>query len=192
LALGQRRKRANRISRLDNPIALYEMQKDLKIGMAVGLGLVAVTAIWLGTRPSLSTQARMQRLQGAEARNAAVPPPPAQQVKAEPPVARHEERPVSVPKPELSSRDSGLDTRATSTEPKTTSSPQPTPAPQTEQAKPIETEKFYIVQKGDTLSSIAHTYYGSAAKWRKIFNANHDVIPDANKLAIGAKLVIPD
>jgi nucleoid-associated protein YgaU len=165
------------------------MQKDLKIGMAVGLGLVAVTAIWLGTRPSLSTQARMQRLQGAEARNAAVPPPPAQQVKAEPPVARHEERPVSVPKPELSSRDSGLDTQTAGTEPKTASSPQPTPAPQ---AKPIETEKLYIVQKGDTLSSIAHTYYGSATKWRKIFNANRDVIPDANKLAIGAKLVIPD
>jgi len=35
------------------------MQKDLKIGMVIGLGLAAVVAVWLSTQPSLSTKARM-------------------------------------------------------------------------------------------------------------------------------------
>lgn len=35
------------------------MQKDLKIGIILGLVLAAVAALWLSTRPSLSTKARM-------------------------------------------------------------------------------------------------------------------------------------
>ena len=56
----------------------------------------------------------------------------------------------------------------------------------------IQTEKFYIVRKNDTLSSISQKYYGTARQWPKIFKANRDIIPDANKLAIGTKLIIPD
>ncbi len=35
------------------------MQKDLKIGLLFGLILIAVAVLWLSTRPSLSTSARM-------------------------------------------------------------------------------------------------------------------------------------
>jgi len=35
------------------------MQKDLKIGMVLGLVLTIVAVLWLSTRPSLSTKARM-------------------------------------------------------------------------------------------------------------------------------------
>ncbi len=35
------------------------MQKDLKIGLAFGLVLITAVFLWLSTRPSLSTQARM-------------------------------------------------------------------------------------------------------------------------------------
>ena len=35
------------------------MQKDLKIGMVLGLVLTIVAMLWLSTRPSLSTKARM-------------------------------------------------------------------------------------------------------------------------------------
>jgi nucleoid-associated protein YgaU len=37
------------------------MQRDFKIGMFVGLGLVIVAAIWLATRPGLSPRARILR-----------------------------------------------------------------------------------------------------------------------------------
>jgi len=35
------------------------MQKDLKIGMVLGLVLAAAIAVWLSTLPCLSTKARM-------------------------------------------------------------------------------------------------------------------------------------
>ena len=44
------------------------MQKDLKTGMALGLVLVTAAALWLSTRPSLSTKARMLQSQNVESR----------------------------------------------------------------------------------------------------------------------------
>jgi 5'-nucleotidase len=41
------------------------MQKDLKIGLALGLVLVASVLLWLATRPSLSPIARMSRIPDA-------------------------------------------------------------------------------------------------------------------------------
>ena len=35
------------------------MQRDLKIGLVLGLVLAALAAVWLSTRPSLSIEARM-------------------------------------------------------------------------------------------------------------------------------------
>lgn len=61
-----------------------------------------------------------------------------------------------------------------------------------EQAEPIKTTRFHIVQKGDSLSSIAQHYYGSAAKWRKILSANEKAIKDPNKITPGTKLTIPE
>jgi len=41
------------------------MQKDLKIGLALGLVLVVSALLWLATRPSLSPRARMSRIPDA-------------------------------------------------------------------------------------------------------------------------------
>ena len=41
------------------------MQKDLKIGLALGLVLVVSVLLWLATRPSLSPLARMSRIPDA-------------------------------------------------------------------------------------------------------------------------------
>jgi len=38
--------------------------------------------------------------------------------------------------------------------------------------------RSYTVQKGDTLSQIAEHFYGSASKWRVIYEANRDLIKD--------------
>ncbi len=49
----------------------------------------------------------------------------------------------------------------------------------------------YIIQPGDTLSTISRKYYGSAAFWKKIFEANQDQIPYPNALTVGQEIIIP-
>jgi nucleoid-associated protein YgaU len=50
----------------------------------------------------------------------------------------------------------------------------------------------YEVQSGDTLLTIAEQFYGDATQWRRIYDANKDVIgSDPDKLKIGMKLKIP-
>ncbi len=49
----------------------------------------------------------------------------------------------------------------------------------------------YTVKKGDTLGSIAKAHYNKASSWKKIYNANTNVISDPNKLKIGTVLRIP-
>jgi nucleoid-associated protein YgaU len=45
------------------------------------------------------------------------------------------------------------------------------------------------VKRGDTLSGISMRYYGTAAKWRDIGDANK--IKDPRKLPVGVNLRIP-
>jgi nucleoid-associated protein YgaU len=49
----------------------------------------------------------------------------------------------------------------------------------------------YVVQAGDSLSKIAQKYYGDAALYTKIFEANRDQLKDPNKISPGQKLRIP-
>ena len=53
-------------------------------------------------------------------------------------------------------------------------------------------EESYEVQPGDTLLSISEQFYSDPTKWRRIYDANKDVIgSDPDKLKVGAKLKIP-
>jgi nucleoid-associated protein YgaU len=49
----------------------------------------------------------------------------------------------------------------------------------------------YEVKKGDSLSKIAKQHYGSAADWKRIFEANTDILKDPDKIYPGQKLKIP-
>jgi nucleoid-associated protein YgaU len=50
----------------------------------------------------------------------------------------------------------------------------------------------YEVQSGDTLLSIAEQFYADNSQWRRIYDANKDVIgSDPDKLKLGMKLTIP-
>ena len=51
--------------------------------------------------------------------------------------------------------------------------------------------KIYEVKSGDSLSKIAQKEYGEANAWKKIFEANKDLIKDPNKIFPGQKLKIP-
>jgi len=65
-------------------------------------------------------------------------------------------------------------------------------------AQPTGSEKLgpagtqvYTVKKGDTLSSIARTFYGDAKLVKKIVDANKAKIKDPNVLPVGTVLTIP-
>lgn len=49
----------------------------------------------------------------------------------------------------------------------------------------------YTVQRGDTLSSIAKRFYGNAADWPRIFQANESAVKDPNVISPGEVLTIP-
>ena len=52
--------------------------------------------------------------------------------------------------------------------------------------------KIYEVKAGDTLSKIAKSFYGNAAQYMKIFEANKDQLKDPDKISVGQKLKIPE
>ena len=58
---------------------------------------------------------------------------------------------------------------------------------------PPVTEKveYYIIKKGDTLSAIAKQFYGKPNDYPKIFEANREVIKDANLIYPGQKIRVP-
>jgi nucleoid-associated protein YgaU len=51
--------------------------------------------------------------------------------------------------------------------------------------------QFHEVKKGETLWKIAEHYYGDGNLYKKIFEANRDVLNDPNVIRVGQKLRIP-
>lgn len=79
---------------------------------------------------------------------------------------------------------SNVESGSSSTAPQP-AAPAPSPAPTTPQFK------TYVVKKGDSLSKIAKVEYGNANAWRKIFEANEDIIKDPDLIYPGQTLKIP-
>jgi nucleoid-associated protein YgaU len=65
----------------------------------------------------------------------------------------------------------------------------PVPAPA---APAAEEPRIYEVVAGDTLSKIAKHFYGDAAKYPRIFEANRDQLKDPNVIKPGQRLKIPE
>ena len=61
--------------------------------------------------------------------------------------------------------------------------PPPTP--------PAGAVRRHVVQKGDTLFVLAQKYYSNRSRWREIYEANRDIMPNENSLQIGMELKIP-
>ena len=58
----------------------------------------------------------------------------------------------------------------------------PAPAPEVE---------YYTIASGDSLSKIAKKFYGNAMDYPKLFDANREVIKDADLIYPGQKIRIP-
>jgi nucleoid-associated protein YgaU len=56
---------------------------------------------------------------------------------------------------------------------------------------PTENARTITVQAGDSLSKIAKREYGDANEWKRIFEANRDLLKDPDKIYPGQKLKIP-
>jgi len=79
------------------------------------------------------------------------------------------------PKPDFSNVESGSSSTA----------PAPAKAPSTAQPK------TYVVKQGDNLSKIAKQEYGNANEWRRIYDANRDLIKNPDLIHPGQTLKIP-
>jgi nucleoid-associated protein YgaU len=51
--------------------------------------------------------------------------------------------------------------------------------------------QWHTVRKGDTLAKIAGDVLGDGGRWRRIYAANRDTLPDPNRLEIGQILAVP-
>lgn len=77
--------------------------------------------------------------------------------------------------------------------------PVPVPVPVAPPAQTIQIQqpaaagsfKRHVVAKGDTLFSLAQRYYGNRSRWRDIYAANRNILPNESSLAIGMELKIP-
>lgn len=58
-------------------------------------------------------------------------------------------------------------------------------------SEPADESQYHDVERGDTLSAIAKTYYGNANKYMAIFEANKPMLSHPDKIYPGQKLRIP-
>jgi LysM repeat protein len=57
--------------------------------------------------------------------------------------------------------------------------------------KSVHAPRTYVVRGGDTLASISRKFYKSSGRWKKIRDANRNVVDDPGKLKAGQTLTIP-
>ena len=65
-------------------------------------------------------------------------------------------------------------------------------APAPKDAPAAAEPRTYVVAGGDSLSKIAKKFYGDANAWRRIYEANKDVVKNPDVIQPGWKLRIPE
>ena len=54
-----------------------------------------------------------------------------------------------------------------------------------------DSTQWHVVKKGESLWKIAEQYYGDGSLYKKIFEANQDILSNPNLIKVGQKLRIP-
>jgi len=163
------------------------MPRDVKIGMCLGAVLVAAAGLWLSMRPSLSIKSRAinlqsisgERLSEEEAGSFAANGNGAESSQARSAL-------FDTSKPAAENR-----TEATAKQAKANKEQEYELTGRPSSAR-TESPRIHIVRSGESLSGISKSYYGTAGKWRMIYEANRAVLKNADKLAPGTKLLIPN
>jgi nucleoid-associated protein YgaU len=57
---------------------------------------------------------------------------------------------------------------------------------------PAQAARTHTVVKGDSLSKIAKRVYGDAQQWRRIYDANRDIVKDPDLIYPGQVLKLPE
>lgn len=184
------------------------IQRDLKIGLALGLVIVAGVIIKLAIDPRLSTEARMMsRIDSNDNLGSIDFNNTSQNNFANEVTLDSETHNQSEPSEDIPNKENIIEIANQNNDDIIPYSAVPIPQ---EQAIPQirtqidlpgtsnnnievieEPKRFHVVQKDQTLSSISRIYYGSPNQWQKIVNANPDLIPNPNKIKPGMKLIIP-
>jgi len=166
------------------------MHRDIKIGLILGLLLVIIVMLRIATDPRLSPEARIQQLHETAPQENSISE---NNILNESVPAYEQESEADIPEVIESAAEytGNSDIKAIEQiqEESVTEIPDSSKYELTEK---IQTRKFHIVQKDETLSGISQKYYGSANKWKNIYVFNRDVIEDPNKIRSGIKLIIPN
>jgi nucleoid-associated protein YgaU len=161
------------------------MQRDVKIGIAIGVLLIALIAVFWWFRHSNRNVPIMET--GTTASENELPGPV---VPVSPPMGVPGEIGPMAGATGAAPMATGVEPMPMGTVamPAVTVVPPPPPPP-----PPVAGKQTYKVQHGDTLSSISEHFYKTPMKWRLIFEANRDKIgASPNNLKDGMELVIPD
>ena len=166
------------------------MHRDIKIGLILGLVLVIIVMLRISTDPRLSPEARIEQLHKTAPRENSISE---NNIISESLSAFEQEPEADIPEVIEPTTEYAGDSDITAIEQiQEKLATEVSDSSKYEQTEKIQTRKFHIVQKDETLSGISQKYYGSANKWKQIYNFNRNVIKDPNRISSGTKLIIPD
>lgn len=160
------------------------MQNDIKIGIIVGIVVVAAAAVLF------VTQGRDQDKPGVEV-------PPAVQAEPAPPAPMPVPEPVlepvvAEPKPQPETGVVAPETPSVSVTPPPATESQPVVIPPAPEPEPeVRQPRYHTVATGDNLYIISEQYYGSGKFADSIYEANRNLIKNKDILQVGWKLRIP-
>lgn len=180
------------------------MTRELKLAMVIGFALLLMLAIVVSDHFSTGAADHSTLVASAQPRLAEAAPPVALRSTVPPPAP--EARGAS---PRSESRSISTDSTLAATTRRTPevrpavevrpvprfSSDAPPARPVGDLAPTAAAEpapRTYRVAEGDSLSSIATSFYGDGTLWNKLAAVNRDRLPDPDRMRVGLLLVIPD
>lgn len=118
--------------------------------------------------------------QGATTPSQAAEPPPVEHAEPAPQPVPAQRPPAAAPQ----------QPPAPAPSPKPAPKPGPRPQPKKDTPKPPE-YRIYVVQRGDTLTTIARRLYGKTSRWLDIFQLNRDQLDSPDLIYEGMELRVP-